>query len=198
MKYFEKIFPVNSRKKDTAHLNEKGFVLIAGVLVLFLLSVLGIWALNTSDFEVKIASNLQQMNNNFNIAEGAAKREGAGVGFARPGVSDWYQISDPETFNQLLLPPSGSYDPGGDIEIAGDFPDDFDQTDYRTWPRQNLMRNIADDTYDYAYLVTYLFPDVPPKGYDATNFSGYKFKINGRQRMVVEVGGIKVGVKTGI
>jgi hypothetical protein len=176
--------------------NQKGFVLITGVLVLLLLSLMGLWALSTSDFGVKLSANLQQMNNNFSTAEGAAKREGAGVGFARPGASEWYQISDPDTFNQFLLPPAGSYDPGHDIEIGGNFPDDFDQADSKTWPRQNLLRNVADSTHDYAYLVTYLYPDAPPKGYDAGKFSGYKFKINGKRKSIVEIGGIKVGVKS--
>jgi hypothetical protein len=167
------------------------------MLALLLLSLMGIWALGTSDFELKIASNLQTLESNFNICDGAAKQEGAGVGFARAGASEWYQISDPETFNQFLIPPSASdYDPGSDI-ATGTFPADFDSTDYDTWPRQNLLKDTSDDDHDYAYLVTYLYPDNPPKGYDASMFSGYKFRITGHQKGVVEIGGIKVGVKAG-
>lgn len=177
--------------------NQRGYVLIVGMLALCLLSLMGIWALNTSDFEFKIASNLQTRESNLNIAEGAAKQEGAAVGFVRAGFHEWYQISSPETFNQFLYPSTSSeYDPGSDI-ATGTFPADFKSTDYGKWPRQNLLQDPTDDQYDYAYLVTYLHPDNPPKGYDASMFSGYKFRITSKQKRVVEIGGIKVGVKAG-
>lgn len=189
--------PHRSTVIDNCVSNEDGFVLIAAMLALCLLSLMGIWALSTSDFEYKIASNLQTLESNFNIAEGAVKQEGAGVGFARAGSNQWYQITDPETFNQFLLPPTASYDPGVDMTISGTFPTDFDLSDYETWPRQNLLQDTSDDQYDYAYLVTYLYPDNPPKGYDASMFSGYKFRISAHQKAFVEIGGIKVGVKAG-
>ena len=97
-----------------------------------------------------------------------------------------------------MLPPAGSYDPGGDITSGGTYPDDFVESNYDTWPRQNLLKNNADNLYDYAYLVTYLYPDNPPKGYDASMFSGYRFRITADKKVVVEIGGIKVGVKAGI
>lgn len=177
--------------------NQRGYVLIVAMLALCLLSLMGIWALSTSDFEFKIASNLQTLESNFNIAEGAVKQEGAAVGFARAGINEWYQISDPETYNQFLLPPTASYDPGSDITISGTFPADFKLSDYETWPRQNLLQDATDDEHDYAYLVTYLYPDNPPKGYDASMFSGYKFRISSHQKVFIEIGGIKVGVKAG-
>lgn len=190
----EKI-PNDSVEIDSGVSDQKGFILIVGMLALCLLSLMGIWALSTSDYEFKLASNLQTLQNNANISEGGAFMEGAGVGFARTGAREWYQISDPNTYDQFLLPPSASYDPGGDIAIEGTFPYDFAESDYDTWPRENMMENNTDNTYDYAYLTTYLYPDSPPKGYDVNKFSGYKFRIRGHQKAVVEIGGIKVGVK---
>lgn len=192
-------FFVSTGRKDTFLLDQEGFVLIAGMLALFLLSLFGLWALTTSDYETKIASNLQQMEGNFNTSEGAAIMEAGGVGFARTGSGEWYMISDPTVFNQALLPPTADYDPGNDIvEIVGTFPDDFERDDYESWPRQNLLRDNADATHDYMYLATYLYPDTPPPGYDVTQFSGYRFRINGKQKVLVEVGGFKVGVKASL
>jgi len=184
-------------------LNEKGSVLVVATLVLFVLSLLGMFALNTTDVEINIAANQQNWEKSFNVSEGGAKLEGTKVGFARTGVNDWYEISDPGEFNQFLIPPGttpgSTYDPGSDMTET--IPNNFDATDaddYKLWPHQNIMNDPADDIYDYAYLVTYLFPDVPPKGYDATNFAGYKFRINGEKKVVIELGGIKVGVISGI
>jgi hypothetical protein len=183
--------------KGTSSLDQKGYVLVTALLALCLLTLIGLWALNTSDFELKTASNGQKLESDFNLTEGAAKQEGAAVGFARTGASPWFMISNPKSTNRNLLPPAGSYDPGGDIKIPGSFPNDFDAADYQTWPRQNLLGNTSDNTEDYAYLVTYLYPDVPPKGYSADSFSGYKFRIRAKQKNIVEIGGIKVGVKAG-
>ena len=183
--------------------NDKGSVLVVATFVLFILSLLGMFALNTTDIEINIAANQQNWEKSFNVSEGGTKLEGTKVGYTRTGVNDWYEISDPETFNQFLIPPGttpgSTYDPGSDMTKA--IPNNFDNTDaddYQLWPHQNIMGNAADNVYDYTYLVTYLFPDNPPKGYDATNFSGYKFRINGEKKIVIEVGGIKVGVKAGI
>jgi len=190
-------------KKFNFAANEKGSILVIAMLVLCVLGLLGTFALNTTDFEINIAANQQNWEKDFNVSEGAANMEGTKVGYARTGVNDWYEISDPETFNQYLVPPGttpgSSYDPGSDMTKA--IPASFDDAaaaDYTLWPHQNLLENTADDTFDYAYLVTYLFPDVPPKGYDSSNFSGYKFRINGEKKISIELGGIKVGVKSGI
>lgn len=184
--------------------NQHGYILIVSMLALCLLSLMGIWALSTSDFEYKIASNLQTLESNFNVAEGAVKQQGAAVGFARAGANAWFQIADPQTFNQYLLPPTAaSYDPGSDIPVDGStFPTDPNDylvlLDYETWPRQNLLGAAGDDEYDYAYLVTYLYPDTRPKvikGYGAGEFSAYLFRISARQKAFVEIGGVKLGVK---
>jgi hypothetical protein len=190
-------------KKVLFTANEKGSILVVATLVLFILSFLGIFALNTTDVEINIAANQHNWDKSFNVSEGGAKLEGTKVGFARPGVNDWYEISDPGTLNQFLVPPGttpgSSYDPGSDMTetIPGTF-DNAAADDYKLWPCQNIMDDITDNVYDYAYLVTYLFPDTPPKGYDSTNFSGYKFRINGEKKVIIELGGIKVGVKSAL
>jgi len=179
--------------------NENGSILVIAMLLLLVLSLLGTFALNTTEFEINIAANQQNWEKDFNVSEGSAKLEATKVGFARTGVNDWYEISEPDILNQYLVPPNVDFDPGSDMTQG--IPTTFDDAaadDYTLWPRQNMIQDTADNLYDYAYLVTYLFPDIPPKGYDSSTFAGYKFRINGEKTVVVELGGIKVGVKTGI
>ncbi len=178
--------------------NEKGSILAIVMFCLLILSILGIFAITTSDYELSIAGNQQRFEENFNTAEGGSGKEGAGVGYAGiNGQYTWYMIADPENHNVPLFPSSSAnYDPSGnDMPIAGNFPNDFNMLNINTWPRENLLSDIADNVHDYAYLVTYLFPDAAPKGTDATKFSSYKFRINGQRQVVIEMGGIKVGVK---
>lgn len=179
--------------------NEKGFVLILAMVMLVVLSLLGLWAMTTATNEIIIAGNEQEYEKRFNIGEGGANVESGDIGFSQ---KDYYKISNPTKYNRLLYPTSaGSYDPSGDdfeersgfAYSAGYQPDDGDET---TWPRDNVLDDTNDDEFDYGYLVTYLYPDAPPKGYDATSFSGYKFRINGEQVIVIEQGGLKVGVKS--
>ena len=158
------IFTFNKKLSFAA--NEKGSILIVATLILFVLSFLGLFALNTTDVEINIASNQQIFEQNFNISEGGAKLEGTKVGYTRTGVNDWYEISDPGLFDQFLVPPGtipgDPYDPGSDMTkpIPANF-DSIAADDYKLWPHQNIMNDPADSVYDYAYLVTYLFPDVP-------------------------------------
>jgi len=183
--------------------NEKGLALISAILALLVVTVLGIIAINTSIIEVQISGNEQQWEEDFNLTEGGAEVEATHVGYARSGAGgfSWYEISDPSIFDQYLLPLQASYDPYNDMTTTDNFPNDFDADkadNPKNWPHQNLMQDASDDKYDYAYLVTYLYPDAPPKGYSANDFSGYKFRINGEKQIIIELGGIKVGVKTGI
>jgi hypothetical protein len=181
--------------------NENGSILLIAMMLLFILSLLGTFALNTTEFEIKIAANQQNWEKDFNISEGSAKLEATKVGYARTGVNEWYEISDPDTFNQYLVPPDANFDPGSDMDPTKSIPATFDDAaadDYTLWPRENMIQDPADNLYDYAYLVTYLFPSLPPKGYDSSTFSGYKFRINGERKVIIELGGIKVGVKSGI
>lgn len=178
--------------------SQNGSILAIAMFCLLLLSILGTFALNTADYEINIAGNQQQWEKNFNIAEGASAMEGSHIGYAGVnGLYPWYEIIDPQIHNLVLNPPTLSdYDPSGsDMPASGTFPDDFDADKPDTWPRQNLLSNTNDDDYDYAYLVTYLYPDAAPKGWNATKFSSYKFRINGQRQVIIEMGGQKVGVK---
>ena len=184
--------------------NEKGSALVVCLLVLVTLTTLGIWSMQTSTVETKIATNEQRWEEDFNLSEGGAGVEAANVGYARPGVSDWFEISDPDQLNQHLVPPTGAtYDPGNDITVGGSFPNDFNAlpADQRTtmpefWPHQNLLQDPVDDRYDYAYLVTYLGTSAKGlKGYDAGQFAAYQFRINADTQVDIEMGGIKIGVK---
>jgi len=191
--------------KKTRHLRiicsrdgQKGSILAIAMFCLLILSILGTFALNTSDYEIKIAGNQQQFEKNFNTSESGAALEGSHIGYAGVnGFYTWYEIADPQIYNHVLYPPTSTdYDPSGsDMPVTGTFPADFNADDPDTWPRQNLMSDTSDDIYDYAYLVTYLYPDVPPKGWNATEFSSYKFRINGQRQVIIEMGGQKVGVK---
>ena len=193
---------VQTKDRQQLHNNEQGFILVLSLMALVMVSLLGAWALTTTTFEIKIASNEQVREGNFNVSEGGVHLEAANVGFT-PDSTFWYKISDPSTPDQVLLPPfiQDDYDPGKDMpSIPTSFDKDIDREVSDKWPRQNLENNftVNDQTLDYAYLVTYLHPDIPPKGYDASQFSSYKFRLNGEQVITIELGGIKVGVKTAI
>lgn len=178
--------------------DQKGSIIVIAMFCLLILSILGIFALNTSDYEINIAGNQQQWGKNFNTAESGATLEGSHIGYAGVnGLYTWYEISDPKIYNLALYPTtSTAFDPSGsDMPVAGTFPDDFNANSNDTWPRQNLMSDTSDDNFDYAYLVTYLYPDAAPKGWNATKFSSYKFRINGHRQVIIEMGGQKVGVK---
>jgi len=186
--------------------NEQGFILILSLIVLTMVSLLGLWALKTATYEMKIAANEQTMESNFNVSEGGTLLESANVGFV-PGNTPWYKIADPSNTDHVLLPPlpplvpdTTTYDPGNDMGHAPVAFVNSHRANSANWPRQNLEGDTATamNKVDYAYLVTYLHPDIAPKGYDAGAFSGYKFRLNGEHVITVEVGGLKVGVKSAI
>lgn len=192
---------------------ESGFALVFALVVLLMLSLFGAWALQTSDSELKVAGGLQQAEKQFNVAEGATNTEAGNVGFGR---RSFYLISDPTKTMTLLTPTTEStFNPGKDSEAdAALSPKDNDVT---SWPWRNLWPVADNDDkfisaatakalpahndLDYRYLVTYLYADTPPMGYDVNSFSGYKFRIQGnaaRTNAVVEEGGTKVGVKASL
>lgn len=184
--------------------DEKGSALVACLLVLVVLTTLGILALQTSVTESKIATNEQRWVEDFNTSEGGAGIEGSKVGFSGTIGFNWYEISNPDLINLILVPPtSADYDPGNDITVGGNFPDDFfsqptydQKTKTTVWPTGNLGQDNADNLYDYSYLVTYLgTSDKGLKGYDAATFAAYQFRINSAKKVVIELGGIKIGVK---
>lgn len=182
--------------------NEKGSVLAIALICLMILSMFGIFALNTSDNEVSIAANQQRWEKNFNISEGGTMKEGSKVGYAGVnGSYTWYQVVSPDVYDVPLVPNTlATFDPSGgqDIPVAGSFPADFylNSKDPNYWPRENLMDDTAGDTHDYAYLVTYQFGTTVGQGTDAGgNFTEYHFRINARQKIDIEIGGTKIGVK---
>lgn len=178
--------------------NDEGFALILSLMVLVLLSLMGIWALNTSDIEIGISGNEQRYQESFNIAEGGTYLEASAIGFAS---NPYYAITDPSNFNLKLGPDPSvtAYDPGDDMDatVLGNLTtlSAVDATKPEEWPHQNLLRSTSasDNRSDYSYLVTYMYYDVPPPGYDAGSFSAYKFKINGARNTEIEIGGVKVG-----
>ena len=183
---------------DTA---ESGFVLVMSLVILLMLTLFGAWALQTSTSELKVAGGEQQVEKQFNIAEGAANAEAGNVGFS---TKDYYKITfDPTAVhNQPMTPAAGSFDPGGDQ--TGGFAT-LTATDSTTWPWGNLLQKYdnlpTNNIFDYRYLVTYLYSTVPPMGYDPSSFTAYKFRIQGnaaRTSGVVELGGTKVGVKASL
>lgn len=194
----------NSGLRDFFPSDEKGSALVACLLVLVVLTTLGVLAVQTSVTETKIATNEQRWVEDFNISEGGAGVEGASVGFAGAAGFTWYEISNPDLLDQILVPPtSDTYDPGDDIITGGSFPSDFNslptydqKTSTTVWPHANLTQDNADNLFDYAYLVTYLgTSEKGLKGYDAATFAAYQFRINSAKQVVIELGGIKIGVK---
>ena len=148
-----------------------------------------------------IAGNEQVYEQKFNIAEAGAYAEAGKIGYS---AVPWYTVNDPNQLKQILVPPPGSteYDPGSDM-TSGNMPagiNDIKPGDATRWPRENLVNNYApgNTEMDYAYLVTYLYPDTPPKGYSANDFSGYKFRINSHRDIDIESGGKKIGMKSSL
>lgn len=191
---------ITRMENDTS---EAGFVLVAAMVVLLALTMFGVWAIRTSTLEIDIASSMQRTEKQFNVAEGTIALEAGKLGFT---TQAYYEIADPTMLNHALVPPTEAlFDPGADtaapLWTAAQQDDPAYQRTPGNWPMQNLLQNNADDNFDYRYLVIYLYPDVPPKGYDAASFSGYKFRVQGQgleggvSSQVIEVGGIKVGVK---
>ncbi|OKY76720.1 MAG: hypothetical protein BM485_01215 [Desulfobulbaceae bacterium DB1] len=191
------LLPVQA-KTDT---REAGFVLVMAMVVLLALSLLGIWAMDTSRSELDVAGGLQRVEKQFNIAEGAANAEAGKVGFF---LQPFYQIANPSVSDQPLVPTSDAdFDPGNDTDnVFGG----ITAVDPTTWPWQNLVENydnlpVMTNEFDYRYLVTYLYPDTPPMGYDPSSFSGYKFRVQGSAILapaIVELGGTKIGVKASL
>lgn len=178
---------------------ESGFVLVLSLVILLMISLFGIWAMQTTKSELDVAGGSQRIEKKFNVAEGAANAETGNVGFS---TKDFYKITfDPTTVhNQTMIPGAGDFDPGTDrTSTVGA----LSAGDMVTWPWDNLLRDYTANTnaYDYRYLVTYLYSDVAPMGYDPSSFSAYKFRIQGntaRESTVVEMGGVKVGVKSSL
>lgn len=184
--------------------DQKGSALVICMMILVVLTTLGLLSMQTATTETKIAVNGQRWEQNFNLAEGGGVAEAGHVGYARGGAWDWYQISDPDAWNEPLIPPNNTaFDPGDDSEQANPrdvflgLSDEEKKALNTFWPRQNIQLDTNDSKLDYAYLVTYLgASDKMIKGYDAGSVSAYQFRINGAKKIIVEFGGLKIGVKS--
>ncbi|MDR3629096.1 MAG: pilus assembly PilX N-terminal domain-containing protein [Desulfocapsaceae bacterium] len=178
---------------------EDGFVLVFALVMLVVVTMLGLWSLNTSIHENWSAGNEQAYEQQFNIAEGGIHVEGAKIGSA---LVSWYALPDPDTPDQLLVPPLQTplYDPHGSLSPA-DYPHsiaDILPGDAARWPRGNLLGESAPEAseMEYAYLVTYLGADQKnTKGYGAESLTGYAFRINSHCETDIEVGARKIGIR---
>jgi Tfp pilus assembly protein PilX len=172
--------------------SEAGFALIMAMVALLVLTLLGIWALNTSTFELRVAGESQQVEKQFNVAEGGAYAEAVNVGFTR---KTWYGFAN---FNPGMKNPTtdAQFDPGNDTtNLVGG----IDSADPATWPWDNLRdattaagQDPAANALDYRCLVAYLGSTTPPLGYDATLMSAHQLRIQGAAPLVVELGGMKL------
>ncbi len=157
--------------------DEDGFILVTTLIILILLVVLGISTTTNTNIELKIAGNDKVYKQNSSMAEGGSYIEAGKVGVS----SSPYQVSDPGKSDQILTVIPSS------LQAA------FKAGDPSTWPPSSL------NSLSYNSLVTYLYADTPPKGYDASQFSTYKFRIDGAKvtngQVVIELGGNKIGVK---
>ncbi len=192
-------------KKNSRVLNnQQGFALITAMMMLFAATILGLMVMNSSEIEIILSGAQQRYESDFNTTEGAASIEAAAVGtgdtITVSGQDRSYAVVDPGDYPNTLSPEAGDealaiYDPGDDAETTT-----FDGDDPNTWPLSNLLTSVDsdDNTFDYHYRVSYEYPTNPPKGYDATKFSGYMFQISAQRSTLIEMGGSKVGPKASL
>lgn len=78
----------------TAHDNQDGFVLIVAMMILIILSLIGTYALNTTDIELRIAGNERQEKQIFYGTESGCRRGGQWVRNLQLVVVDDYVDAD--------------------------------------------------------------------------------------------------------
>jgi hypothetical protein len=181
--------------------NERGFALITAIMMLFAATILGIMMMNSSETEILLSGAQQRYENNLNVTEGGMSIEVAAVGtgatITRGGQTRSYVVVDPG--NPAILSPQDPaqaiFDPGNDTTVVA-----FDENNPNTWPMDNLIQADSDeaDFFDYQYLTRYEYASAPPKGYDATKFSGYQFQLSARRTTRIDIGGTKVGPKANL
>lgn len=181
--------------------NEGGFALVTAIMMLFAATILGLMVMNSSELEILLSGAQQRYENNLNVTEGGLSVEVAAVGtgatITRGTQTRSYVVIDPGN-PEILSPQDPSqaiFDPGNDSDTTA-----FDAADPDTWPMDNLIQDDSDaaDLFDYHYLTNYEYATAPPKGYDATKFSGYQFQISARRTIRIDVGGSKVGPKANL
>ena len=97
------------RRGGGTNSRESGFVLVLAVIVLLVLSLLGIWALRTSNFELGVSGGSQQVASQMDLAEGSAYNEAMNVGYT---LKTFYQIPNPQAYNTVLMPAAGQFNVG--------------------------------------------------------------------------------------
>jgi hypothetical protein len=196
------IWRVISRKPEMLS-GQEGFALVTAIMMLFVAMILGLMVVDSADMEVVLSGALQRYEDSFNTTEGGASAEASAVGtsetITRGGNTRSYSVVNPSVQNQVLSPSdsaAGIFDPGNDLNLS-EGGTVTATTSPALWPVDNLLRSDigADNRFDYQYRVLYLHDDLPPKGYDAGDFSGYLFQIEARKNTLVEMGGNKVGPK---
>lgn len=190
--------------------DESGFALITAIMMLFAATILGLMVMNSSDMEIALSGAQQRYERNLNTTEGAASIETAAVGTGATitrnisGIdySRSYAVINPAIHDQVLSPRKSHdalFDPGNDMtadDAAIEYTVDMNTLSPQ-WPMDNLLHSdtAADSFLDYHYRTAYLYGTAPPKGYDATKFSGYRFQISAQRAALIELGGSKVGPK---
>jgi len=190
--------------------SEQGFALVTALMLLFAATVLGFMVMDSSETEIILSGAQQRYERNFNTAEGASSVEAATVGTSATVTrniggtnhSRSYVVVNPDAHNQVLSPNKSHdalFDPGNDMTVdnaSAEYTVDLN-TPPAQWPMENLLHSdaTADNFLDYHYRVAYLYGTAPPKGYDATKFSGYRFQIAAQRTTLIELGGSKVGPK---
>ena len=191
--------------------DQDGFVLVLGMVSLVALTLIGVWAMNTSSIEQLISGNHQRFEEGFQTTEGGAVEQAVAVGY---NLQPWYAISNINIQNQILVPTTNNdFDPDGDkvdnngnpiLDAVGHYnsaPDDQERSaNNEYWPMENLVNDPADalnpddpDEFDYLYLTTFLYTDTAPQGYNPANFRTYMFRFNSSQTIDLELGGKRVG-----
>lgn len=214
----EKQITQYSRKNES----EAGFVLVLAMVVLLMLSLFGVWAIQTSNNELLIAGGLQRTERQFNLSEAAANAEAINLGYS---ARSWYAQWDPLDFPKVMVPTTAAaYDPGGDnaaivndADVAALVANADFASDPTMWPLRNLapVQDNDDDwtalpagyvkglaaynDLDYRYLVTYLMVNShPPKGH-GSEMAAYNYRIQGNAvstNTVIELGGLILGLDT--
>jgi hypothetical protein len=178
---------------------ESGFVLVLAVVILLVLTLLGIWALRTSDFELNVVGGSQQAESQLNIGEGAVYNEVVNMGFRYNPNRPYYALPDTSVYGLVLQPTTTLlYNPGNYLNLS--LPATIMQNDPTSWPYDNLLGNYSNtaltNQMTYRYLTTYLIKKPPPAGSGTGTAMGYYFRFQGgpvSAPTVIEVGGCVLG-----
>ncbi len=145
-------------KRKFCKLNDHGAALIAGLLILVVLSILGITTMQSSLLQERMAGNMEQRDNAFQIAE-AGLRDG----------ETW--LSDPTI---VVLPSFDST--GGETGWL------YDPSDSTLWGTAATWDNAQDGVLDSQYFVEFM-ADVDAGGSDSIKFGALPEDFPGMYRV---------------